>query len=137
MEIKISFAEIGSYVKEHYGKTVTVSHKSARELRVGYGKSALLKLMSVGVNIGIDKVESSAVTVSHGGGLGVDVVVAGALTYLRNKMPEISNGITPLKDNHIRVDFSAIDRTKPVFEAIALRDVKVLEDAILVTLRLK
>lgn len=137
MIINLSFAELSDYIRHHYGKILTFSKVSDRELYATYEQHILFKTVQVPVYISIEDVASDAITISYNGGFGIDVIIAGTMAFLKAKFPELSDVIISGEDHSIRIELSRMSQTKVLVNALALNNIHILDNAVQVTALLK
>lgn len=137
MEVYISFDEAQKYVAEHYKRDVAFSRVSERELCVTVAQRIIIKDVHIDVKLQIDEVKSESVAVTYKGGIALDMIISGALSFFMNKLPELSQGIVIGEDHQIRVNLAEIEKAKAVVENIALRDIVVEENGLKVLVSLK
>ena len=125
MELFMPFEELNSYVKERFGQRVALSCVNKRVLRVTYIQRIIIKDVNINIEITIDEVKDAAVEVTYDGALGLDMLIGGALTFFKNAMPELSQGIHPGSNHKIMINLAEIEKAKPVVENIALRYISV------------
>lgn len=137
MIVFASFKELNSYVAERFGKPVSLSPVEERELRVTYTRRILIKNVYIKVNIHIDEVHPESLLVTYKGGMVLDAVIRGAITYFREKTPELSEGIIPEENHRIRIDLKKIKKAKGLVENFSLRDIRVEQEGLRIIFRLK
>ena len=137
MVVFISFEEMQGYVAEHYKKEVAFSRVSEKELCVTVTQRIVIKDVHIDVKLHIDEVKSESLAVTYKGGFALDMMISGALCFLKNKLPELSQGITTEENHRICVNLAEIEKAKAVVKSIALRDIEVEEKGLKVTVALK
>lgn len=137
MEVNISFEEMHDYVAEHYKKDVAFSRVSEKELCVTVTQRIIIKDVGIDVKLHIDEVKSESLTVTYKGGFALDMIISGAICFLKNKLPELSQGITAEENHRIRLNLAEIEKVKGLVKSIALRDIVVEEKGLKVTVILK
>ena len=137
MVVNISFTELSDYIKCHYDKTLLFSRVSDKELCVSYEQPIIFKTIHVPINISIEKVSPDSVTIGYNGGFGIDLIIAGTMSVLKNQVPELSKVFVSEEGHKIRIDLSQLSQTKAIFEAISLKDIQILEDDVQVEASLK
>ena len=127
MNISISFAELSEYIKDHYGKTLTFGRVSEKEVCVSYSQKMFFKTIQVPVNITIDEVKAGAICVTYNGGFGIDMMIAGALSFMKAKLPELANVIVAREGHQLSIELSQLNQTKALVENMRLRDILVCD----------
>lgn len=138
MEIKLSYEEMSAYVQEHYGQTLKFSKAGEETLCVAYAKRVLIKTVEVPVNLKIERVTPSTVTVAYDGRVfGLDLVIGGALKAITALWPWLMPAITTGDGHRITVDLTRLKGGEELVKTVALRSIAVLNDGIAVTASLK
>lgn len=137
MIINLSFAELSDYIRQHYGKTLTFSKVSEKELCASYEQHIIFKTVQVPVYVSIESVAPNAITISYKGGFGIDMIITGTIAFLKTKFPELSDVIVPGEGHSICIELSNFSRAKALVEALALNNIHILENAVQVTASLK
>lgn len=128
MDITITFTELSKYISEHYGKILTFEKVSENELRILYSQNLFIKTIQVPVNITIDGVRHPAVCITYNGGFGVDMMIAGALTFMKAKLPELTNVIVSREGHRLIIDLSQLSQTKALVDNVRLNEILVRDD---------
>lgn len=137
MVVFASFKELNSYIVKRFGKPVNLSHVEDKELRITYTQRILIKDVNINLNIHIDKVHTDSLSVTYKGGMALDMIIKGAISYFREKLPELSEGIIPEDNHRIRIDFKKIKKAKGFVENISLSDIHIEKEGIRLELALK
>ncbi len=116
MFITISFAELSEYIKSQYGKCFSFSKTSEKEVCVSYSKDFFFKTVQVPVSISIDEVKLDAIHIIYDRGLGIDMMIAGTLSFLKAKLPELTNVIVLKKNHQLSNLLSRLSQTKSLVE---------------------
>ncbi|MDE6176528.1 MAG: hypothetical protein K2F71_03210 [Paramuribaculum sp.] len=136
MRIFVSFSEISEYVGGCYGKQVVFSKVSEREVRAAYVQNVIITKVEVPVYVQIDRVASDFVTVSYKSGHGVDMIIAGMLTFLKARLPELE-AVVAEDSRRVRIDLGKLPQTASLLEHVNLRNIVVKDDGFEVTASLK
>lgn len=136
MEVFVSFEEMHGYVNRHYGKNVTFSKVADKEICVTYLQKILIKDIPIPVDIHIDDVKRDSLTITYKGGLALDMIISGVLSFLKSKCPELCQGITTMDNHRIKVNLADIEKAKPVVENVAIGDILVEKSGLRIILTL-
>ena len=128
MNITLTFAELSKYISDHYGKTLTFGRVSEKEVCVSYSQKMFFKTIQVPVSITIDEVKAEAICVTYNGGFGIDMMIAGALSFMKAKLPELANVIVAKEGHQLSIELSQLPQTKALVENVRLNEILVLED---------
>lgn len=137
MKINISFAELSAFIKAKTGQTITFSQGKENVICVGYEQNILIRTITIPVDITIMSVEPERVRVMYNGGIGIDLIITGLLSFLKNAVPNFFKGISVEEKHCIGIDLSNIPQTKDAIEHVALQKIRILSDSIEVTATLK
>lgn len=136
MDINVSFTEIHNYIEKHYGQDVKLSKESCDTVRVVASKKMLINV-SVPVNIKIERVTPSSVTIYYDAFMGVDYIISGVLSYVLGKYPEIASGVLKEKDNRVSVNLALIEKAEFIIEKLDLKSISVEDDGLRMIVKLK
>ena len=67
--------------------------KHQKKKCVSYSQNILFKTVHVPVCISIDEVKAESILITYNGGFGIDMMIAGALSFLKAKLPELTSVI--------------------------------------------
>lgn len=95
------------------------------------------KTILVPVNITIDEVKDYAICVTSNGGFGIDMMIAGALSFMKAKLPEMANAIVSKEGHHLCIELTQLPQTKALVENVRLNDIFVLENRFVLKAELK
>ena len=137
MVIRISFGELSRYVIQHYGKSLTFAMVAEDELSVTYEQRVLVTTVKVPVNIRIESVTESALVLSYSGKFGLDTIIKGVLMFIKQRMPELGDAVRPTDASRVEIDLARLKQTEALVAAVAMRQIRVEEDGILVSVALK
>lgn len=128
MKFTISFTELSKYIAEHYGKTLSFGRVSKNEVCVSYSQKMFFKTMQVPVNIIIDEVKDETICLTYKGSFGIDLIIAGALSFLKSIIPELANVVVTGEGHRLRIELSQLRQAKALVENIRLDEILVEED---------
>ncbi len=130
MKALLQFDEISAYIAEHYNHNIYFSHINEKELKVSFSKKIIIKNISIDITIGIKEISPTSLDISYSGGLGMDMIISGVLIFLKNKVPEVAEGIINEKGNNLKLELAKIPQLENAFQYIGLKDIAILPDAI-------
>ncbi len=137
MTINLSFSELSDYIREHYGKTLAFSRLSDNEVCIAYEQHILFRTIQVPINISIHDVQADTVTITYGGGFGIDMIIAGVFAFLRTKLPELSDALNSEEGHRIRIILSNLQQTASLVNAFNLRNIIITNNGLEITGLLK
>ena len=129
MHFYIPFQQISLYSKLNQNINIEFSQISAKEFRLIWIQHNIIKDIRLGINLRIVEVKSDNIIIAYEGGL-TKMIVAPALSYLVNRIPEMKDNINKEDGNRIRVNLANIDKLKPLLEKIELKDILVEKEGI-------
>lgn len=134
MEIKLYFEELTAYVQKHYGHALIFSRAGENTLCVAYSKKVLIKTVQVPVNLTIEEVTPTTVTISYDGKvLGLDMIIGGALKAVKSLMPEMTEALSAGEGHRITIDLSRLKKTAALLKAVAIRSINIHDDSIVIS----
>lgn len=137
MKISISFAELSDYIKKHYDKQVTFLRVSDKELCASYTQNLFFKTMQVPVSLKIENVKADSVAITYNGGFGIDIIIAGTLSFLKAKVPELANALVSEEGHRIRIELSKLPQMTKLVETMAFNEISFAENGLIVDVSLK
>ena len=99
-------------------------------MKITYPQKVLISSIPLSLNLKVMAMSDASVTLQYNGGAGIDMIIAGVLQLMQEKLLEMFNAaeaVSVEKDHRIRIDFRKIEKAKTVFDKIALRDIKFSE----------
>ncbi|MBD5325676.1 MAG: hypothetical protein HDR46_04240 [Bacteroides sp.] len=137
MKINISFSELREYIKAHYSKELTFTKVSEQEVCVSYTQNLFFHSVNIPLNIKIHDVKADNVSVIYDGRFGIDMIIAGVLSFLRAKVPQINDALISEDGHRIRIEFAKLPTTAQLVEAISFQRIIVVDDGLEITASLK
>ena len=133
MNVKVSFEEIANYVAKHYVVRPELKCVDGKSLEVSYSPSRFIPPMSVCVRI--EGVRKDVVCLSYECGMGMSLLIAGAVTHLGSKLP---HGVEVNTDEkRVNIFLERIDEIQRVLEFVQLEGIHVCEDGVEILVGLK
>ena len=131
MKASVSFLELQRLVMEQTQKPISFEYVDNKTVKVLYEVNLGLMKKKIGIDIKVLDIVGSDLKVMYSAGFGMDGLVGMALNMVRDKIPA---GLLEEQPNHVLlVHLDKIDRIKPVFERIDIKDVNMLSDALELT----
>lgn len=137
MKISISFDELSDYIKSHYDKQMTFSQVSDKELYASYSQNLFFKTIQIPVSLKIEDVKADSVAITYNGGFGIDMIIAGTLSFLKAKVPELANALVSEEGHRIRIELSKLPQTATLVETVAFNEISFAENGLIVCASLK
>lgn len=131
MKASVSFQELQRLVVEQTHKPISFEYVDHKTVKVMYELDLGLMKKKIGVDLKVLDIVGSDLRVSYSAGFGMDGLVGVALNMVRDKIPA---GLLEEQPNRVLlVHLDKIDKIKPVFERIDIKDVSMLSDALELT----
>lgn len=128
MTLSITFLELKDYIKRHYGKNVSLSQVSDQVVCISYTQKVIFKTVDIPVNVSIDNVGPSSIWVTYEGGLGIDMIIAGVLAFIKGKFPELNDMLKNGDNRQLCIDLSSMSNLQTLFEKVEMTGISVRED---------
>lgn len=137
MKILLSFAELSEYIANHYGKKLGVSKVSDNKIRASYEQNIFFRTIQVPIDLSFDSIRADSVAVTYNGGFGIDMIIAGTLSFLKAKVPELANALVSEEGHRIRIELAKLPQTSTLVEAICMKSIAVSENGLIIEASLK
>ena len=142
----------------HFDKEITLQYVDARTIRVGAKmkvspsnneKNVLMKIKSffkkavsqvvnfVTIDLIVDQVKENGIAIRHGGGIGTELLVEGAMNYLKRNMPQYRNVVEEQGGGVLMVHLDGIREIKRVCEQVSIDGISFESDSIVVVATMK
>lgn len=128
MQASIPYSEICRIVADKYDKKIQLAYAGGNTITATLKTKVAFITLSPTIQITIDEAKDSTIALSYDGGFGVDAIVGGAITFLRNKVESIER-VAEFNDKHIKVHLDRIAKLKNVFQILSLDGISFDENA--------
>ena len=122
MELRLTFQDISDLIEKKAGRALPIMYSGPHSVRISYDVNMLFKSASVGLDLTVEKIEGSDITLSYNGGAGIDFMVRQALTLAKNRPG--GELIEPLEGNCIRLALSKNAQAGSLLDHIELHDIR-------------
>lgn len=137
MKISISFAELSEYIKTHYDKQLTFTKVADKEVRASYTQKLFFRSVQVPLDLKIEDIKADSVAVSYNGGFGIDMIIAGTLSFLKVKVPELANALVSEEGHRIRIELSKLEQSATLVEVVAFNEISFSEKGLIIEATLR
>ena len=128
MKASISYQELQKLVTEQTKQPISFEFVDPKTIKVMYELNLGIMKKKVGIDLKVLEIVGTDLLVKYSAGFGMDGLVGMALSMVRNKIPE---GLLEEQPDHVLlVHLNKVDKLKPVFERIDLKDVNMLTEAV-------
>lgn len=121
MQFRLTYQEISDLIQKKTGKTLPILYGGPHTVRISYDVNVLFKTASVGLDLTVEQVCGSDITLSYAGGAGIDFMVKTALNHAKNQPG--GELIELLDDNRILLSLGKNAQAGTVFDHIILKDI--------------
>ena len=128
MKASVSYQELQKLVTEQTQQPISFEFVDQKTIKVLYELNLGIMKKKIGVDLRILDIVGTDLRVRYAAGFGMDGLVGMALNMVRNKIPE---GLLEEQPDHVLLlHLGKVDKLKPVFERIDVKDVNMLAEAL-------
>jgi hypothetical protein len=128
MKASVSYQELQKLVTEQTQQPISFEFVDQKTIKVLYELNLGIMKKKIGVDLRILDIVETDLRVRYAAGFGMDGLVGMALNMVRNKIPE---GLLEEQPDHVLLlHLGKVDKLKPVFERIDVKDVNMLAEAL-------
>lgn len=128
MKASISYQEIQRLVTENTQQPICIEQVNDKTLKVLYELNLGILKRKIGIDLKLLDVIGNDLRLQYSAGFGMDGLVGMALNLVRDKIPE---GLLEEQPDHVLlVHLDKIDKIKPVFDRINVKDINMLTEAL-------
>ena len=121
MKLLLTYPELQTYINDHYGKQIETAYVSDNTICVSYILKILFIKKTISIDISIDKVDGTDIYLSHRGGIGIDLIVKGALKFLKQTLNNQS--IEIVDSEKIIIHLNQIETLNKILEIMELKNI--------------
>lgn len=122
MELRLTYQEISNLIEKKAGRAIPITYSGPHSIRISYDVNVLFKSTSVGLDLTVEEVNNSDITLSYDGGAGIDFMVRQALNMAKSRPG--GELIEPLDGNRILLALDKAQQAGSLLEQIELRDIR-------------
>lgn len=128
MKASVSYSELQRLITEQTQKPICFVFVDNKTVKVLYELNLGFMKKKVGIDLKVLDIVGSDLRVMYAAGFGMDGMVGMALNLVRDKIPE---GLLEEQPNHVLLlHLGKVDKLKPVFERIDIKEVNMLAEAL-------
>ena len=128
MKASVSYQELQKLVTEQTKQPISFEFVDPKTVKVLYELNLAIMKKKVGIDLKVLDIVGTDLRVNYSAGFGMDGVVGMALNMVRDKIPA---GLLEEQPDHVLlVHLDKIDKVKPVFERIDVKDINMLAEAL-------
>lgn len=128
MKASISYKELQRLIGEQTQQPISFEFVDDKTVKVLYELNLGIMRKKVGIDLKVLDITGADLRVRYATGIGMDGLVRMALSMLKDKIP--AGLIEELPNHELLVHLDTIDKVKPVFERIDVKDVNMLAEAL-------
>lgn len=128
MKASVSYKELQKLVTEQTDQPISFEFVNSKTVKVLYDLNLGIMKKKIGVDLKFLDIVGSNLRVQYSAGFGMDGMVSMALNMIRDKIPA---GLLEEQPDHVLLlHLDKIDKIKPVFERIEVKDINMLAEAL-------
>ena len=128
MKASVSYKELQKLVTEQTNQPISFEFVNPKTVKVLYDLNLGIMKKTIGVDFKILDIVGTNLRVQYSAGFGMDSLVSMALNMIRDKIPA---GLLEEQPDHVLLlHLDKIDKIKPVFERIEVKDINMLAEAL-------
>ena len=140
MKAIIAFSELQSLVKSKTGREIGLSAIDERTVKAEAKVSVKVPFLgeiekSIGVNVSVEKIEGNDVHLQYEGGMGMDMIIGGLLTFLSSS-PALKL-MLKTQGNGIVVHLDEVEEARKVLDLVELTGIAFNDNAVDIEGKLK
>lgn len=128
MKASVSYQELQKLVTEQTQQPISFEFVDVKTLKVLYELNLGIMKKKLGVDLKVLDIVGTDLRVQYSAGFGMDGMVGMALNMVRDKIP--AGLLEEQPDRVLLVHLDQIDKLKPVFERIDVKDIHMLAEAL-------
>lgn len=128
MKASISYQELQRLISEQTQQPISFEFVDNKTVKVLYELNLGIMRKKVSIDLKVLDIVGTDLRVRYAGGFGMDGLVRMALNMIRDKIP--TGLLEEQPNNELVVHLATIDKIKPVFERIDVKDINMLAEAL-------
>ena len=128
MKASVSYLELQRLLAEQTQQPISFKYVDSKTVKVLYDLNLGLMRKKIGIDVKVLNITGTDLRVMYSAGFGMDGLVGMALNLVKGKLPD---GLIEEQPNcNLLVHLDKIDKIKPVFERIEVKDINMLDEAL-------
>lgn len=128
MKASVSYQELQKLVTEQTQQPISFEFIDSKTIKVLYELNLGIMKKKIGIDLHVLEILGTDLRVKYSAGFGMDGLVGMALGMVKDKIP--AGLLEELPDRVLLVHLGQIDKIKPVFERIDVKDINMLSEAL-------
>ena len=123
MKLSISFAELQEYISTYFHKELKLNYIDGSTVEVSTPVKVLGFTKQIGIHLIVKGIEGTDLFLAYDGKMGIDLLVAPALNFVKRLVPRKTDWVQSLSGNIVKISLGDIDKLEKVFEKLAMRSI--------------
>lgn len=128
MKASVSYQELQKLITEQTNQPISFEFVNPKTVKVLYELNLGIMKKRVGIDLRVLDIVGTELRVQYSAGFGMDGMVSMALNLVRDKIP--AGLLEEQPDRVLLLHLDKIDKIKPVFERIEVKDINMLAEAL-------
>lgn len=128
MKASISYQELQRLIAEQTQQPISFEFVDPKTVKVLYELNLGLMKKKVGIDLKVLEIAGTNLRVRYAAGFGMDGLVRMALNMAKDRIP--TGLLEEQPNNELLVHLDKLDKVKPVFERIEVKDINMLDEAL-------
>lgn len=128
MKASVSYQELQKLVTEQTQQPISFEFVDPKTIKVLYEVNLGIMKKKIGIDLHVLEILGTDLKVHYSAGFGMDGLVGMALGMVKDKIP--AGLLEELPDRVLLLHLDKIDKIKPVFERIDVKDINMLNEAL-------
>lgn len=128
MKASISYQELQKLITENVKQPISFEPVDDKTIKVWYELNLGIMKKKIGIDLKVLEIAGTNLRVRYAAGFGMDGLVRMALNMAKDRIP--TGLLEEQPNNELLVHLDKLDKVKPVFERIEVKDVNLLVDAL-------
>lgn len=128
MKASVSYQELQKLITEQTNQPISFEFVNPKTVKVLYELNLGIMKKRVGIDLRVLDIVGTDLRVQYSAGFGMDGMVSMALNMVRDKIP--AGLLEEQPDRVLLLHLDKIDKIKPVFERIEVKDINMLAEAL-------
>lgn len=137
MQIKLTYDELQAYAAKRFGRQIALGYVNETTVNASVRVSVFGFSKFVSVDFKVEGIKGPLLSLSYSGGLGIELVIGPALSFMKRLMPEKTGFIRESRGNAVDIDLCGMEQTAKMLEYVEIKDISFNENGVIVDAGLK
>ena len=137
MQIKLTYDELQAYAAKRFGRQIALGYVNETTVNASVKVSVFGFSKFVSVDFKVEGIKGPLLSLSYSGGLGIELVIGPALSFMKRLMPEKTDFIRESRSNGVGIDLCGMEQTARMLEYVEIKDISFNENGVIVDAGLK